>query len=155
MSVIRLGAPLEADRNALLDIWVLAWQNVLPQIDFASRRDWFDQYLRVLETDGAITLLALPDAGNLPAGFINYHPITGYIDQIAITPALQGAGLGKTLLEAAKNACPSGLTLKVNQQNPRAVRFYEREGFVISGEGISPASGLKLWEMVWRGAKMP
>ncbi len=39
---------------------------------------------------------------------------------------------------------PTGLELHVNLDNPRAVRFYEREGFVQIGEGVSPRSGLPI-----------
>ena len=137
----------ETDRTALLDLWQAAWTEVLPEIDFAARRDWFSDYLRGLEASGAVTLVAT--AGSAPCGFINWHPGTGYIDQIAVDRAWQGQGVARALLDAAKSACPSGLTLKVNQQNPRAVRFYGREGFAITGEGVSAASGLKLWDMAW------
>ena len=147
MSGFLLRPVQEAERAALLDLWVEAWREVFPAIAAAARRDWFDTYLRGLEADGAVTLVALDDT---PAGFINFHPVTGYVDQIAIAPARQGQGVATALLAAAKRACPQGLTLKVNQQNPRALRFYQREGFVISGEGVSAGSGLALWEMGWK-----
>ena len=85
--------------------------------------------------------------------FINFHPGTGYIDQIATGRAWQGKGVAVALLNAAKAACPGGLILKVNQDNPRAIRFYQREGFAISGEGVSETSGLKLWQMEWRASR--
>ncbi len=139
---------IEADRPTLLDLWVAAWEPVLPDIDFAARRDWFDTYLRALEAGGAVTLVA---ALATPAGFINYHPATGYIDQIAVGLPWQGQGIARALLDAAKQACPQGLSLKVNQQNPRALRFYQREGFVVTGEGVGAVSGMALWEMEWDG----
>ena len=139
----------DADRPALLEIWVAAWTLVLPQIDFASRSAWFAGHWRLLEADGAVTMVGL--LANAPQGFMIFHPATGYIDQICIARAAQGSGLAAQLLSAAKARCPDGLTLKVNQDNPRAVRFYQREGFVVTGEGVSEASGLKLWEMAWRG----
>lgn len=149
MSGFSLRPVQEADRAALLDLWVAAWRQVFPDIDAAARRDWFDTYLRGLETDGAVTLVAVDGA---PVGFINFHPATGYVDQIAVAPARQGQGVATALLAAAKRACRQGLTLKVNQQNPRALRFYQREGFVVTGEGVSAGSGLPLWEMGWLNA---
>lgn len=147
MSGFLLRPVQEADRAALLDLWVAAWREVFPEIDAAARRDWFDTYLRGLEAEGAVTLVAVDGA---PAGLINFHPATGYIDQIAVDPARQGQGIATALLAAAKCACPQGLTLKVNQQNPRALRFYQREGFEVTGEGVSAGSGLALWEMGWK-----
>jgi putative acetyltransferase len=38
----------------------------------------------------------------------------------------------------------------VNQDNPRAVRFYEREGFRRLHEGVNPNSGLRTWRLEWR-----
>ena len=148
MNALVLRPVTEADRPALLDLWVEAWAPVLPQIDFAARRDWFAEYLRGLETGGAVTLVAVQQ---VPAGFINYHPVTGYIDQIAVGLQWQGHGIARAFLAAAKQACPHGLNLKVNQQNPRALRLYQRAGFVVTGEGVGAASGMALWEMEWTG----
>lgn len=147
MNALFLRAVEGADRAALLDLWAAAWFQVFPDIDVAARRNWFDAYLRGLEAGGAVTLVAM---AAMPVGFINYHPANGYIDQIAVAPAWQGQGVATALLAAAKQACPAGLTLKVNQENPRALRFYQREGFVVTGEGVSEASQRKLWVMGWR-----
>ena len=45
-----------------------------------------------------------------------------------VDPRFQGRGLGKRLLDHAK-AQSSLLRLSVFAQNPRAVKFYQREGF--------------------------
>ena len=146
----RILRPLQdADRPALLEIWVAAWTLVLPQIDFAGRSVWFAGHWRMLEAGGAATMVGL--VADSPQGFVIFHPASGYIDQICVSPETQGNGLSVLLLGAAKAHCPDGLTLKVNQDNPRAVGFYQREGFVVTGKGVSEASGLKLWEMAWRG----
>ena len=46
---------------------------------------------------------------------------------------------------------PAGLELHVNLDNPRAIRFYEREGFVKIGEGVSERSGLTILHYRWAG----
>lgn len=139
----------DADRPALVEIWVAAWTLALPQIDFSGRSAWFAGHWHMLEAGGAVTMVG--QLGDAPQGFVIFHPATGYIDQICIATAAQGSGLAALLLGAAKANCPDGLTLRVNQDNARAVRFYQREGFAVTGDGISEASGLKIWEMGWRG----
>lgn len=150
MSPIFLRPAEQADRPALADLWVAAWTPVLPQIDFASRRAWFLDHWRGLEAGGAVAIVA--ETAAAPQGFMIFHPASGYIDQIAVASAAQGSGLAKLLLDWAKARCPDGLSLKVNQDNPRAARFYQREGFAIGGTGISAASGLALWDMAWAKA---
>jgi GNAT superfamily N-acetyltransferase len=53
-----------------------------------------------------------------------------WVDQLYVDPGLTGRGIGSALLEVAKAARPSGLQLWAFQSNARAVRFYERHGFV-------------------------
>ena len=52
----------------------------------------------------------------------------GFIDALFVDPPFQSRGLGKQLLDHAK-AQTRLLRLSVFAQNPRAVRFYQREGF--------------------------
>jgi putative acetyltransferase len=50
----------------------------------------------------------------------------------------------------AKRLSPHGLDLKVNADNVRAIRFYEKQGFVIAGEDVNPLSGAAIRKMSWR-----
>jgi putative acetyltransferase len=62
-----------------------------------------------------------------PAGYIAFRP--GFVEHLFIHPEAQGARLGVTLLELAKEASAE-LSLWTFQENARARRFYERHGFV-------------------------
>ena len=140
------------DRVALVDVWVRSWQATLMGIDFEARRDWFKIYLSELQAAGAETLCAEnPDL----VGFVVLDALAGCVHQIAVRPDRFGTGIGLCLLDAAKRRCPQRLALTVNQDNPRAVRFYEREGFVTVGSGVSPNSGLRTWDMVWTATTSP
>ena len=56
---------------------------------------------------------------------------------IAVAPGMAGAGTGRALLSsafaaAAEHDCTE-LRLEVREDNPRAIAFYERNGFVATG----------------------
>jgi putative acetyltransferase len=52
-------------------------------------------------------------------------------------------------MSEAKRLAPYRLKLDVNQDNPRAVRFYEKHGFHRRAAGTNPTSGLKTWHYEW------
>lgn len=143
-------APRDGDLAPLTDLWVAAWQAIMPAIDFAARRDWFLAYLIGIEQDGGVTLCAYDPQACL-SGFILLDGPRKILEQIVVAPALFGGGLGEILLDHAKTLCPAGLDLTVNKDNPRAIRFYEKHGFMRIGEGVNPRSGLPILTMRWPG----
>ena len=62
-----------------------------------------------------------------------------------------GSELGTMLLDEAKRRSPAGIRLKVNTDNARAIRFYERNGFEHAGEDVNPTSGRSVLRMEWKG----
>lgn len=136
------------DRPVLADLWVASWVKTLPEIDFEARRPWLDSHLDELAAGGALIRVAAAE-GQL-AGFVVIHPGTGYLDQIAVSPTFWGRGAAEALMAEAKAISPSLVALDVNQENPRAVRFYEKMGLAITGEGENPLSGRRTFRMEWR-----
>jgi GNAT superfamily N-acetyltransferase len=61
----------------------------------------------------------------------------GDLDQLYVAPDRLGEGIGRALLDIAKERSPQGLRLYTFQVNHRARRFYEQNGFVAEffGEG--------------------
>lgn len=147
-AAFRLAPRRPEDLEPLTDLWVASWQAAMPQIDFAARRAWFIVHLAKTEKGGGTTLCAFAEDGRL-AGFILLRAVPGYLEQIAIDPRHFGSGLATQLLDAAKSLCPAGLALDVNADNPRALRFYEREGFARIGPGRPALSGLATLKLVW------
>jgi len=74
----------------------------------------------------------------------------GYLDQLVVAPEHWGSGAAHLLLEEAKRVAPTGITLLVNNDNARAIRFYERNGFVHAGEDVNPTSGRPVLKMAWK-----
>jgi len=135
----------------LVDLWVGAWTQAMPQIDFEARRPWLAAHLEGLHQQDYVTRCALKPSGAL-AGFVTLQPRSGELDQIAVAPWAARRGLGHVLLGEARALAPGVITLTVNQDNGHALRFYAREGFVKIGEGVNAMSGLRTLRMEWRGS---
>lgn len=71
-----------------------------------------------------------------------------YIAGLFVADGAQSGGIGKRLIEFLKAEKPK-LTLNVYRRNTRAVRFYQREGFQIAGEGTDEATGEAEYRMAW------
>jgi putative acetyltransferase len=150
---VRLRWVQEADLEGLTDLWVQSWTHVMPDIDFAARRPWLLQRLGDLRRQGVAVIVAVDGAGGQLLGFVSVDRLSGHLDQLAVARLAWGSGAAAALMDEAKALSPGRLDLEVNVANKRAVRFYEREGFVQKGEGLSAASGLPIQLMVWsRGA---
>ncbi len=125
-----------------------AWQKALPEIAVAKRIEWWrgrwqnelvpHNTIFVAEHDGAL------------AGFVVIDPATGWLDQLAVDPEHWGSGMATLLMNEAKRISPALVRLDVNQANARAVRFYEREGFIRTGEGVNKHSSAATYFLEWR-----
>ncbi len=136
------------DLAETLDMWVAAWQAAYPAIDFAARRGWTRDRIAELERTGSIGLVALLEDRIVGAMVLN--PDSGYLDQIVVATAWQGRGIADILLAKARRLAPAGIELHVNQDNARAIRFYEKHGFVTTGADVNPRSGAPIFRMSWR-----
>lgn len=137
----------DGDIPALVALWVAAWRVTMPEIDFARRADWLPDRLAGHRAAGVAVVCAVIDGA--PVGFVTVDPASGHLDQLAVAPERFGAGVGAALLAEARRIAPAGLHLEVNQENPRAVRFYQREGFTIVGAGGIGAPPRPIWLMRW------
>ena len=84
-----------------------------------------------------------------PVGFVTIDA-SGYLDQLVVGPEHWGSELGNALVDEAKRLSPDGITLLVNTDNARAIRFYRRNGFVDAGGDVNPTSGKPVLRMEWK-----
>jgi putative acetyltransferase len=139
-----------ADEDAALALWQQTWQLVYPAIDFSTRLDWWCQRWRnELVPIATITVAELE--GKL-LGFVTVDPQSFDLDQMVVAPQAWGTGIASALIAEARRISPRGLDLHVNKDNVRAIRFYEKQGFVISGEAMNWRSGALVHKMSWRPA---
>jgi GNAT superfamily N-acetyltransferase len=61
--------------------------------------------------------------------------LPGHLEQLYVAPDRLGGGIGRQLVDLAKERSPAGLSLWTFQVNDRARRFYERNGFVAAEFG--------------------
>jgi putative acetyltransferase len=137
-----------ADEDAAIELWRRTWQATYSQIDFASRVDWWRQRWRE-ELVPAATITVAEAEDNM-VGFVTADPRTFDLDQLVVAPEAWGSGVATALIAEAKRISPAGLDLHVNTDNVRAIRFYEKHGFAISGEAINWRSGKPVHKMSWR-----
>ena len=149
---LSLGEASPADDGALIELWLAAWSAAMPSIDFEARRGWIAERLVMLRAAGAAIITAT-DGARL-VGFVTMEQ-DGALDQLAVAPPAQGGGCARLLLDAAKRLSPGRVTLWVNTDNARAVRFYDREGFAAAEIGVNARSGLPIQRMQWTSAAAP
>jgi putative acetyltransferase len=136
------------DEETTIELWRRAWQIAYPAIDFAARVDWWRQRWRAELVPTAKITVA--EADGQIVGFVTVDPATLDLDQIVVAPDAWGMGIASLLIAEAKRISPRGLDLHVNKDNGRAIRFYEKHGFVISGEALNWRSGAPVHKMSWR-----
>ena len=72
-----------------------------------------------------------------------------HIEGIFVSDEMQSQGIGKILLNYAKNK-RNKLLLNVYQKNTRAISFYQREGFEIQHSGVDEATKEKDYVIAWQ-----
>ncbi|NOJ46856.1 GNAT family N-acetyltransferase [Bradyrhizobium archetypum] len=134
------------DEDAAIELWRLTWQQAYPSIDFNARVAWWrERWRNELVPNAAIIVAEDPDA---LVGFVTIDG-KGYLDQLVVSPDHWGSAIATALVDEAKRLSPGGVTLLVNKDNARAIRFYERNGFAHAGEDINPTSGRPVLKMRW------
>ena len=137
-----------ADEDGAVELWRRTWQQHYPQIDFSQRVDWWRNRWR--NDIAATATITVAESGGTVVGFVTVDPRTFDLDQIVVAPEAWGMGVAAALIDEAKRISPQGIDLHVNTDNARAIRFYEKHGFAISGEALNWRSGAPVHKMSWR-----
>ena len=147
MTAFTLRPYRDGDEDAAIALWSETWRQAYPHIDFAARVPWWrERWRSELVPKAAIIVAEQSDA---LVGFVTIDP-RGYLDQLVVAPGLWGSKLGDALVDEAKRLSPDRITLLVNDDNARAIRFYQRNGFVHAGKDVNPTSGRPVLKMEWK-----
>ena len=133
----------KADINRVADLWL---DTNLKAHDFIPSQYWKNNYDAVKEMLPQAEVYVYENDNKIQ-GFVGLND--EYIEGIFVSDEMQSQGIGKLLLDFAKEKRMK-LHLYVYQKNIRAINFYQREGFEIRGEGLDEATGEKDYEMIWQ-----
>lgn len=144
--MIRKMQTTDIDRVA--EIWL---DTNLKAHDFIPPEYWQGNYDAVREMiSQAEVYVYIDEEKNEIQGFIGLDQ--DYIAGIFVWREAQGRGIGKRLLDYAKEE-KRKLTLNVYARNRGAVRFYQREGFRIAEEGVDEDTREKEYLMCWEAVR--
>jgi putative acetyltransferase len=146
-SLFTLRPYRDSDEDAAIALWCETWSQAYPDIDFAARVRWWRERWRNELVPRAAIIVA--EQTGLLTGFVTIDA-HGYLDQLVVAPQFWGSKLADALVDEAKRLSPESITLLVNEDNARAIRFYQRNGFVDAGKDVNPTSGRPVLKMEWR-----
>lgn len=151
---VTIREPSPADADAIADLHVATWREAYAHLlpvdfftdDYVAGRHRMWTYVLEDPRDDMTVRVAEQEDGSL-VGFAWVGPAS---TQASIAPVRErelyaiyvlartyGSGLGQALLDAALGDGPAQLW--VAKENPRATRFYERNGFAFDGvEQVDP-----------------
>lgn len=132
----------KADINKVADIWLDT--NITAHY-FIPAQYWQNNFELVKELLLQATVYVYEHNQEIQ-GFIGLND--EYVEGIFVSDEMQSQGIGKALLNYAKDK-RSKLLLNVYQKNTRAISFYQREGFEIQHSGLDEATGEKDYVMAW------
>ncbi len=99
--------------------------------DFVGGDYWRRNYSRVQAEIARSEVYVYPIKDEMLGGFIGLKG--DYVAGLFVDREKRGSGIGRALLDYVKKK-HSALTLHVYEKNKRALKFYIREGFSVSGE---------------------
>ena len=145
--MLRLRPYATADEDATIELWRRTWQQHYPHLDFTARVPWWRERWRNELVPKAMVTVA--ECQGAVVGFVTVDPKTRYLDQLVVAPEAWGSDVAPVLMAEARRLSPAGLELAVNADNVRAIRFYEKQGFVVTGNDVNPISKAPILKMSW------
>ncbi len=131
------------DINKVADIWL---DTNIKAHNFIPAQYWKSNFKSVKEALSQAEVYVYACDTEIQ-GFIGLND--EYVEGIFVSGEMQSQGIGKILLNYAKDK-KSKLLLNVYQKNARAISFYQREGFETQHSGLDEATGEKDYVMKWQ-----
>jgi len=127
---------LPEDFDAVTILWRIAREKSLPEFQrakghfFYEDRDYFRDH--VLKQNHVFVV----EIDEHPVAFMAMRD--DFIDHLYVHPDYQNRGIGKDLLDFARQRSPEHIWLYTLQININARAFYEKNGFTAEQFGVSP-----------------
>lgn len=131
------------DINQLLQIWL---EVNIKTHNFIPKEYWEEQYDNVKELLPNSEIYVYEENEKIVA-FVGL--IQNYIAGIFVSFSFQSKGIGKKLLDYIKEF-KKELSLNVYVKNTSAIKFYQREGFIINSQSIDEETKEQQILMIWK-----
>lgn len=131
------------DINQLLQIWL---EVNIKTHNFIPKEYWEEQYDNVKELLPNSEIYVYEENEKIVA-FVGL--IENYIAGIFVSFPFQSKGIGKKLLDYIKEF-KKELSLNVYVKNISAIKFYQREGFIINSQNIDEETKEQQILMIWK-----
>ena len=124
------------DFDAVTILWRISREKSIPEFQlekghfFFEDRDYFQK--QIIKNNQIWVVVSQ----SYPVGFMAMN--NDFVDQLYIDPDHQRRGIGRSLLNLARERSPEHVWLYTLQVNASARAFYEKNGFVAEKFGISP-----------------
>ncbi len=136
------------DFDAVANVWMASWGSTGLAAPGDSSFDGLRA--RIPREIAAGWRLFVAESGGQIVAMLAVRPEDGHLDQIFVAPEFQGRGIGKRLLELARQLMPQQVWLRTSVGNERAWSWYEREGFVRERVEDEPGWALPRAYYRWR-----
>jgi ribosomal protein S18 acetylase RimI-like enzyme len=127
----------DADFDAVTCVRLRSWKSNGVQTPIIETAVTYSRRKLGAELAGGVTYVATIRFRIV--GFIVFHG--NEVGELFVAPTFQRQGIGKQLLDFAKQKKPDGLWLTTLAQNTGARRFYEREGLSLTKTAVGRRPG--------------
>jgi len=136
------------DLDEVMNIWLTS---NLDTHSFVSPDYWKSNIALVRDAIKEAEVYVYESIGEKKKGLLGFIGIVpdDYIAGFFVQSSYRSQGIGKELLHYCQNQ-HSNLTLKVFTRNTKAIKFYQREGFIIQEESLDPSTNEKEYYMIWK-----
>ncbi|WP_010269148.1 N-acetyltransferase [Paenibacillus senegalensis] len=134
-----------ADLHRVMEIWL---ETNIQAHSFIPQAYWQENASLVRELLPQADVWVYEQADGDIGGFIGIMEAS-FVAGLFVDSNIQSGGVGSALLSYCKQKYPE-LSLHVYEDNIRAVRFYEKNGFTIVGEMVNDATGKQEYVMQWK-----
>lgn len=131
------------DLDSMVEIW---FEGSKQAHNFIQEEYWKSNQKVMKEVYFPMSQSHVLEVKGVIVGFISL--IDEYIAALFVSPQEQGKGYGKIILDYAKDHKRS-MNLKVYQENESAIRFYQKNGFIISTDSFDENTSSEEYVMTW------
>jgi GNAT superfamily N-acetyltransferase len=124
----RIELATTGDAAEIAELYLASWDDALAGVRRAHSDELVRDWIRKVLLNRGTTWLARSDAR-----IVGFMTLTGdELDQLYLLPGYYRRGLGRRLVEVAKQQCSGRLHLYTFRCNARARVFYEAQGFHVT-----------------------